>query len=160
MSQLYVRQHFFNLGGRFDVTDFEGKVCYTVTGSLLKVPKTFQIFDPAGHEIAKVVHRPFSFLATFDVEMNGAVVATIKKKLSFLRDQYDIDSGAVDVEGSWTGLHFTVSAQGRPIAKIHEDAFSFGHAYELDIDNEDYEGLIVALVLAIDYARSESGSTS
>lgn len=158
MSQLYVRQHFFSLGGHFDVTDANGNTRYTVVGSFFKFPKEFQLLDLSGNEVAKVIHQPFHFLDTFDVDMKGRTIATIRKKITFLRSQYEIDSGAVDVQGSWWGFNFTVTAQGQEVAQIHEDAFSFGHAYELDISNEDYEGLVIALVLAIDYVKAQDSA--
>ncbi|MCI1892124.1 LURP-one-related/scramblase family protein [Schleiferilactobacillus perolens] len=160
MSQLFVHQHVFSLRGQFDVTDINEKPVYSVTGSFLKVPKYFTIYDHTGREIAKVVHQPFHFFSTFDVEMNGTVVATIRQRFSFFRSRFDIDSGTVTVQGSWTNFQFGVFANGQQVASIHEDVFSFGHAYELDIEDDDYEGLVVALVLAIDYAKSQAASGS
>lgn len=92
--------------------------------------------------------------------MNGTVVATIRQRFSFFRSRFDIDSGTVTVQGSWTNFQFGVFANGQQVASIHEDVFSFGHAYELDIEDDDYEGLVVALVLAIDYAKSQAASGS
>lgn len=53
MSQLFVHQHVFSLRGQFDVTDINEKPVYSVTGSFLKVPKYFTIYDHTGREIAK-----------------------------------------------------------------------------------------------------------
>lgn len=84
MKQLYIKQKVFSLSEKFTVNDEQERDIYYVTGSFMKVPKTFTITDKDGKEVALITKKIFSFLPKFFVEVNGQEVCTIKKELSFL----------------------------------------------------------------------------
>ncbi len=158
MKKLYVTQKVLSLGGHFVVTDEEQTPVYEVKGSLFKLAKSFTIVNQANQEVAKVTRKPFHLYQTYEVEMAGKVVATIRKKLSLFRSKFEIDAGRLEVVGDILNLNFSITKAGKEVASIKESAMSFGHAYQLTIDDDQYTDLTVAILLAIDYVKAQESS--
>ncbi|MCI1923128.1 MAG: LURP-one-related family protein [Lentilactobacillus buchneri] len=155
MTILYVKQKLFSMGGHFTVTDQQQHVVYTVQGSVMQLSKSFTINNCNNQEVAKVIQKLFSFLPTYEVEMNGKLVATIRKKLTLFRAKFEIDAGEIEVDGDMFGLKFSITKDGHEIATIHEAALSLGYYYEIDVKDDQFTHLVVAILLTIDYVKQQ-----
>ena len=155
MQQLYIKQKVFSLGEQFNVTDANGFPRYSVQGSFMRIPKSFQVYDASGNEIAVIVKKVLSWLPHFSVLMGGNEVATIHKELTVFRDRYRIDAQGLSIEGDWWDMNFTVTRDGAEVARIAQRWLAWGDTYEVTVFDTRLEALIVSLVIAIDCVKSE-----
>lgn len=155
MQQLYIKQKVFSLGEQFNVTDANGFPRYSVQGSFMRIPKSFQVYDASGNEIAVIVKKVLSWLPHFSVLMGDNEVATIDKELTFFRDRYRIDAQGLSIEGDWWDMNFTVTRDGAEVARIAQQWLAWGDTYEVTVFDTRLEALIVSLVIAIDCVKAE-----
>ena len=93
-------------------------------------------------------------------------IATITKELSFFKPSYRVDAEGLSIAGDWWNMNFAVTRSGMPVARISQRWLSWADAYEVTIEDDSAELLIVALVVAIDtvkadeQAAKESNSTN
>ncbi len=160
MSELYVKQKFFSLAGKYNVLDKNKQPVYTIKGSFFKIPKSFTILDQFGNQVAKITHQPFHMLQTFTISINNKTVATIKKQLTLFKSKLTVDAGDIQVNGDLLGLNFSLKIDGKIIATIKESALSFAHYYEISVKNDQYEHISLAIMLAIDFAKEQSSAAS
>lgn len=154
MRQLYIKQKVYSLSGKFSVKDAEENEVYFVEGSFMQMPKTFSIMDVARQEVAMITKKTFSFLPTFYVEVHGQETVMIKKEFSFFRARYSIDAAGIEVRGNWWDMDFEVYQNGELIGAVSKKWFTWGDSYHLEILDDEMEPLLVALVVAIDYAKA------
>ena len=155
MQQLYIKQKVFSLGEQFNVTDANGFPRYSVQGSFMRIPKSFQVYDASGNEIAVIVKKVLSWLPHFSVLMGGNEVATIDKELTVFRDRYRIDAQGLSIEGDWWDMNFTVTRDGAEVARIAQRWLAWGDTYEVTVFDTRLEALIASLVIAIDCVKAE-----
>ena len=160
MSTLYVKQKVFSIGEKFTVTDGAGTVRYFVQGSFVRIPKSFSITSPDGTEVARVAHEPFALLPRFTVDVGGTRQMTIRKQWSVFKPRYAIDAPGLQVDGDWWNLNFTVTRQGEQVARIHQELFTWGDTYEIDVNDEALEVLMLALVVAVDRVKAMDNAAS
>jgi len=160
MKKLYIKQKVFSIGEKFTVTDEDQKPRYFVTGSFMKIPKTFRIEDERGHEVSRITKKVISLLPKFFVEINGQEAIEISKQLSFFKAKYSISAEDVTVDGNWWDMDFEVSQKGRKVAEINKRWISWGDTYEITILNEALEELIISLVIAIDCVKQDEADSA
>ncbi|MBO0459382.1 LURP-one-related family protein [Enterococcus hulanensis] len=160
MKKLYIKQKVFSIGEKFTVTDEDQKPRYFVTGSFMKIPKTFRIEDEHDHEVSRITKKVISLLPKFFVEINGQEAIEISKQLSFFKAKYSISAEDVTVDGNWWDMDFEVSQKGRKVAEINKRWISWGDTYEITILNEALEELIISLVIAIDCVKQDEAASA
>lgn len=156
MSTLYIKQKMLSPSGKFTVLDQAQQPRYLVSGSFMKIPKSFTITDTFDRPVAEITKAVFSFQPRFTVEMNGQLVATIRKEFSFFKPRYTIDGAGLDVSGDWWDMNFSVLRGGQPVATIHRKLLSWADTYEVEVLDETLEATIISLVVAIDRVRADN----
>lgn len=160
MKQLYIKQKVFSLGGKFTVKNEQEQDVYYVEGSFMQIPKTFSILNTTRDEIALITKKVFSFLPKFFVEVNGKEVLTIKKEFSFFKARYTIDAAGIEVNGNWWDMDFQVFRRGEVVGRVSKEWFTWGDSYQVQILDEEMEGVIIALVVAIDCVKADQAAAS
>lgn len=157
MKTLYIRQKLISAKGQFTVTDEDDQVKYMINGSLLSIPKRYTITNDEGFEVAEVSKRIFPILPVFDVDFNGKDNIKIKKHFKIGRQKLSIEGAGITVSGDLLDFDFVVLKDGEIIANIQNKILSLADTYELVILEEQYEEVIIALVIAIDRIKDEGG---
>ena len=160
MKSYLVKQKFRLGGERFDIKNDLGMVEYQVEGSFLKIPKTFTIFDVEGQKVSHITKKPFSLLPQFTVELADGSSFFIRKKLTLLRDKYDISNLGLRIEGNIWDLDFKLlDDRDQLVAEISKQVFTMTSTYQVSVYEEEYANLVISLCLAIDYVEMmENGS--
>lgn len=159
MKVLYIKQKLLSLGEKFTVKDENGKDVYFVEGSFLKIPKTFSIKDGSGNEVALISKKVFTFLPKFTVQVYGKDVVMIKKQLSFIKHRYSIEGYGIEIKGDWLDMNFQVFQQGKVVGSVSKKWFSWGDSYKVEIEKEELEELMIAIVVAIDCVKADEKAT-
>ena len=84
----------------------------------------------------------------------------IRKKLTLLRDKYDISNLGLRIEGNIWDLDFKLlDDRDQLVAEISKQVFTLTSTYQVSVYEEEYANLVISLCLAIDYVEMmENGS--
>ena len=153
--KLLIKQRVFAIGEKFDIYDEQGNEKYFVKSELFSFGHKLHVYDKDDREIGVVRQRLFCFLPTFDIEMNGSVVGTIKKQFTLFSQNYDVDFNGWYVEGDFLGWDYDVYAGSSPIVHINKEWLAWGDTYTIDFENPADELMGLMLVIAIDAANCD-----
>ena len=160
MKTYFVKQKFRLGGERFDIKDDQGRVAYQVEGSFFKIPKTFTIFGEDGREISYITKEPISLLPKFTVDLQDGSSFYIRKKLTLLRDKYDVDNLGLRIEGNIWDLDFQLlNSQDQVVARIQKELFHLTSTYTVTVYENTYADLAISLCVAIDYVEMLENSS-
>lgn len=157
--KLYMKQKVFSLRGDFDIYDENQVPVYSVQGKLMSFGRQLRLYDSAtGEELAHIKQQVMTLLPKMHVFYQNERIATISKKLTFFKQQYDIDTLGWSVEGDFFAHDYTVfDAQGRVVADINKKYLSWSDSFEINIVQDEIDpAMVIAIVLAIDCAMDAS----
>lgn len=160
MKTLYVKQKLWSLKEKFTVTNVEQQDLYFVEGSFLKIPKSYTIRTLNGKEIAVITKKIITFLPKFEVDILGQPPVIIQKDFTFFKDKYSILSEGIEVRGDWWDLSFEVYKDHQLIGSVESRLFTWADTYEIQVQNEQFEHLMVALTVAIDCVKNDKSSVT
>ena len=152
--QLHIKQRIFSWTDSYDVYDETGNARYEVKSRFFTLSHRLLVYEKeTGREIGAVSQRLLTLMPTFDIEINGQVVGTIRKRFTLLRQRYDVDFRGWSAEGDFIGWDYNVLQGEREIMSIRKEWLSWSDTYTLTFRNpaDEIPGLL--LVLAIDAAN-------
>ena len=155
--QLHIRQRIFSWTDSYDVYDSTGDAKYEVRAAFFSLGHQIHVYDKAAEEgcdeIGCIRQKLFTLLPTFEIEVNGRVVGTIRKEFTFFKPRYHVDFKGWDVEGDIMGWDYRVIYNVRRILTIPKQLLTWSDTYTLDYANPDDEIPGLLLVIAIDAAN-------
>src|SRR5699024_8648325 len=155
-----MKQKVFSWNEKFTVKNEAEEDVFFVEGSLMKIPKTFSIYNQVNEEVAKVIKKSWSFLPIFYVEVGGEVILTIKKEFTFFKAKYTLDMSGWEMIGDWWDMDFELIRHDQVVGKVRKEWFNWGDTYEIAIMDDEYlEKVMIALVVAIDYVKASQAAT-
>ncbi len=149
--ELRIKQRVFSLTDTYDVYDETGQVRYFVKDEFLSFGHQIHVFDSrTGLEVGAIHQRLLTFLPTFDIEMNGQSVGTIRKEFSLFAPRYQVDFRDWYVEGDFFHWDYSVYQEQREVMRISKELLTWGDTYVLHFldPRDELPGLL--LVIAID----------
>lgn len=151
-----MKQKLFSLKGVFEVTDEYGNSAYSVVGSWLKVPKYFDVFDGHKKGVARLTHKLWTILPQFYLTVDDLPEEiVIKKKLTFFRPKYHIDGLGITVDGNILDMNFAILKDEQVIGRVDQRWLKMTSTYDITVIEESMTTTVVALVIAIDYIKSQ-----
>ncbi|MGT2847024.1 LURP-one-related/scramblase family protein [Streptococcus massiliensis] len=161
MKTYHVKQKLRFGGERFEIYDAADQLAYQAAGSFMQIPKAFTVSRADGQQIASIQKEVLTFLPRFEVTLVNGSSFWIKKKLTFLRDRYELTNFDLTVEGNFWDLDFRLlDNRGNLVAEISKELFHLSSHYNISILDENYEDLVISLVIAIDYVEAMEASNS
>ncbi|URZ87993.1 LURP-one-related/scramblase family protein [Floricoccus penangensis] len=159
MKEYRIKQRFWSIGGKFEITDQYGAVNYYVTGSFMKIPKQFIITDSFGNRVSTITKVIFQFLPKFDVSLANGQNFRIKKDFTFFKSSYQIDGLGLSVKGDWWNMNFSLLEGNKKVASISQKWFKLTSTYDIQVYDEKYSDVVISLVIAIDYVKEQEASS-
>lgn len=152
--ELLIKQRVFSWTDTYDVYDSEMNAKYFVRGDFFSLGHRIRIYDKfTGEELGCVQQRLLTLMPTFDIEIDGQTVGTIRKKFTFFTQDYQVDYRGWDVEGDFLGWDYRVTEGNREVMAISKEWLTWGDTYTLRCDNSANELPGLLLVIAIDAAN-------
>ena len=155
--QLYIKQRIFSWTDSYDIYDSTGEARYEVRAAFFALGHQIHIYDKRAEEgsdeIGCIRQKLFTLLPTFEIEVNGRVVGTIKKEFTLFKPRYHVDYRGWDVEGDFMGWDYRVMHRGRTVLSISKQLFNWSDTYTLDYSDPEDEIPGLLLVIAIDAAN-------
>ena len=148
--KLYIKQKVFSFGDKFNVYDENGNERYYVEGEVFTFGKKLHLYSFNGEELAYIEQQLFTFLPKYNVYINGAEIAEVVKEFAFFHNSYSVNGLGWSVDGDFLDHDYTIESEGRIVASVAKEWFTWGDAYSINID--DGVDLIhaLAVVLVID----------
>ena len=156
--RLCINQKIFSWADKFSVKDTYGEEKYFVQGELFSLGRKLHVYDTAGREVAFISQKLMTFLPKYEVYVNERMLCRITKEFSFFKPHYTIDGLDWTVDGDFWDHDYTITEQGRQIATIQKEWFTWGDCYVADIDNSINEIMALAVVLTIDCVLASQNS--
>lgn len=149
--RLYMKQKVFTWGDRFSIYNENGDVIYTVEGEVLTFGKKLHLFDLKENELAYIEQKVFTFLPTYTIYRDGETLAEVVKEFSFFSQKYNVSDLGWTVQGDFFDHDYEVLDRSEcVVASVSKEWFTFGDAYEIDIDDGADVISALAVVLVID----------
>lgn len=158
MKSYYLKQKVLSMRGRFNVFDQSEQEVYSIEGSFMQIPKTYTIRDIERNERALITKKVLSWLPTFYVEVEGRNIFTIKKKFTFLKAKYSVVGEGIEVSGNVWDMEFDVVKDGQTIGRVNKEWLTWGDTYHIQVFDEQWEMIIIALVVAIDCVKADQAA--
>jgi uncharacterized protein YxjI len=143
----------FSIGDDFWIENEGGDRAFKVNGKALRARETLVIEDPSGNELYTIQEKKLSIRDKMDVERNGQTVATVKKAVVGIRDRYSINlaaGGEMSAKGNITDHEFEIEKDGNKVAEASKKWFRVRDSYGVEIEPNQDDALILALVVCID----------
>lgn len=151
--KLMFRQRLFSWLDSYDIYDENGNTVYTVRGKLAWGHK-LEVYDRYDNYRATLNERIITFLPSFDIQMNGETMGTIRKEFTFFKPSFSVDCNGWRVEGSFLEWDYSIlSSTGKTIAIIEKQLLRLTDTYIIDVMEEQDSLLALMVVLAIDAAK-------
>ena len=155
--ELHIRQRIFSWGDSYDVFDDSGEARYEVRSAFFSLGHQIHVYDKqvdeGRDEVGSIRQKLFTLMPTFEIEIGGRVIGTVRKKFTLLRQNYEVDYRGWDVEGDFMGWDYRVLQGERQVLSITKELFNWSDTYVLNFTNpaDEIPGLL--LVIAIDAAN-------
>ena len=155
--ELHIRQRIFSWGDSYDVFDDSGEARYEVRSAFFSLGHQIHVYDKQADEgrdeVGSIRQKLFTLMPTFEIEIGGRVIGTVRKKFTLLRQNYEVDYRGWDVEGDFLGWDYRVVQADREVLSITKEIWNWSDTYTLRFRDpaDEIPGLL--LVLAIDAAN-------
>lgn len=157
-----IRQKVFSFGDKFTIKDEFSEDCYQVVGKVFSLGNKLSLYDMQGRELYFIQQKLMKLMPEYHLLKGEDVVAVVKKKLTFLKARFEIESslGHYTIQGSPFGYNFQILKDNQVVATISKQFFSMTDAYGIDISNNEDQAMMIALVIVIDQVVHENNSGS
>jgi len=147
-----IRQKIFSLGDKFAIKDENEQDVLIVKDQLLSFGKKLRIYDLYENEKCYIEQLLFNFMPQYNIYINGELIANIKKKFAFFKNDFDIlsDKGNYYVEGEFLAHEFRIFNDRKLIGEVSKKYFSFSDTYGVEVDDGEDQILVLAIAIVID----------
>lgn len=153
--KLYIKQKVFAFNEQFTVKDGKGNDVYTISGSLLRIPKKFTVTDLSGNEVATIERKLFKLFGQYDISTpNESVV--VRRRFGIFRQNFDIEGIDWALSGDFFDHNYRITRGKRIIMSLAKKWISWGDTYELDILDEHDHLMALCIAICVDYEIEKS----
>lgn len=154
--QYQMRQKLFAWGDDFTIKRGDGTDAFQVDGKVFTLGNQLSFKDMAGNEVAFIKQKLLAWGPTYELHHGGQLMAVVKKQLfTLFHCTFTVDVPGPDdlvAEGSFTDHEYTFTRQGRQVATVSKQWFSWTDSYGVDIRDDEDPVLILASTVVIDMA--------
>ncbi|MBQ8498109.1 MAG: LURP-one-related family protein [Clostridia bacterium] len=147
--KLYIKQKVFSLNDKFTVKDEVENDLYFVESEFFTFGKKLHITNAHGDDLLSIEQKLFTFAPQYNIVKRGEIMATVVKRFSLFYPSYEIDGMPITVEGDFFDHTYDIFRDGRPIASIYKEWFTWGDSYVVDISNATDTDPLIILAIAI-----------
>ncbi|NLD49617.1 MAG: hypothetical protein GX660_20920 [Clostridiaceae bacterium] len=147
-----IRQKIFSIRDRFFINDEMENDLYIVNSQLSSFGKKLRIFDLQDNELCRIEQQLLRIMPEYCINISGGLVAKVKKKFSFLRNDFNIisNNGEYSVSGDFLSYEFDIRKNNYMIGHVSKKFFSIADTYGVEIDEKEDQLFVIALAIVID----------
>lgn len=150
--KLYIKQKVFKITDHYPVLDENQNVVYQVDQDFKIIGNRVRVSDANGRELFIVEKEILTFFPKYTVNFPDGREIHIKSRMEFFKKKIDIEQDGQELylEGDWFDFEFTIYRNSEAIGRISREIFTWGDTYQLDVFDQRYQELVVALTIAVD----------
>jgi uncharacterized protein YxjI len=160
MNHYYLKQRIFSIVDNYTIFDGFQNPLYHIQGMFLSLPKRHEITDAKTGQLLYTLKRPIlSLLPRFElIDATDNTVAVVQKMFTFFVSRIEISSdyGEYSVYGDILAHDFRIEKDGHVVVEVHKKWLSWGDVYEIDVDDNQNQEFLLAMIVAIDQAMHEN----
>lgn len=145
----YVEQKVFSWNDNFSVYDVAGNEIFLVKGEFFSFGKNLTIMDTRGNELYRIEQELFRFRPRYHIVKNGEIQATVVKEFSMFTPYYTVEGPGWEIEGDFFDHDYDVTDNGRHVASVQKQWFTWGDTYEIVVNDGEYDPVAVLAVCII-----------
>ncbi|CAF0980087.1 unnamed protein product [Didymodactylos carnosus] len=151
-----IREKIFSFGDNFKIKDEYGNDQFIVRSKLFSMGDKLMLEDTNGIPLIKIRQELLHLHPTFNIlaASNDGLLAVVKKKFSFLRPKFEIESslfGSYALQGVDIFAHeFQLVKNGQVVAMVNKKIFSLSDTYGVEVAANEDQPFILSLVIVID----------
>ena len=157
-----MKQKLWAWGDDFTIKDESGADRFFVDGKALSFGDKLSLQDMGHNELAYIQQKVFSWGPTYEIYRSGQLYATVKEKLwTFMKYRFVVDQenipGPVDleIEGDFWAHEYGFFRQGRQVAAVSMQWFSWADTYGVDVSAGEDDVLILACTVVVDMVTQQ-----
>lgn len=158
MMELYLKQKVFSIKGKYDVYDADENARYTVEGKVVSFHHTHYIYDNTGKQMAHIYQKVVSLGPRFCIELSYGKTYEMKAKLAFAHEVSEIKELGWEISGKFLEHDYAITKDEEVLATVHEKWVSWGDTYEIVIEDNVDEVLVLAVMLCFDVMHEEQAA--
>lgn len=157
-----VKQRLFTFRDSFCIKSEFGQDIFQVKSQMFSIGNKLYLCDMYGDELIYIEQKLFKFLPAYELYRGEALAAKVQKEFSFFKPKFNIDSvmGNFTLEGDWFDYNFSIKKNGYTVATISKQMFSFSDTYMVEVDDNEDQPFIMALVIVIDQVLHDNSGNS
>ena len=149
-----MKQKLFSFGSRFAIRDENGQDAFFVQGEIFTLGHKLSFQDTGGRELLYIQQKLLSLEKTYELYRGDEHAGTIRKDLfTIFRCTFEIHidgHGDLEATGNLTDHEYEIARNGRPVAQISKQWFTWADTYGVDIAEGEDPVLILASTVVID----------
>ena len=144
----YLKENFHLLVADGQLLNELGEAVYTYENEFSLLPKVHLYRD--GEEIGRVEKAWTFFMMKYDLYLRGEFVDSLTQKMKMFGSRFEFPQLGWHVEGDFAGLNYRIyDEHGNLAAEADQEILTMTQRFFIDIRQEEYEDLIILLVIAI-----------
>ena len=154
-----LQQKLFSWGDSFSVKDESGEDVLLVKGKVFSLGKNLALQDKAGNDLGFIKQKLLSWRPTYEIYRQGRQYATMRKSFAWFRTRFTVavpGQPGIEVQGNFWGHEYNFSRDGRSVASVSKQWFSWRDTYGVEIEDQEDDLLILACVVVIDLVCHEN----
>jgi len=157
LKTYYMNQKMWTIGDRFIIRNESGDPQFYIKEKLFSIGDKLKIYAMDGEELAYIKQKLFSFRKQYRIYHDQQLLARIIKKITLFKDKFIVDvPGPNDytVKGNFTDHNYTFKRNGKIVAFISKQWFTWSDNYKIEIVPGEYDVLILATAVVIDMIKA------
>ena len=159
--QLVLKEKVFSIKDRFEVTDDQQNVLYTVEGKLLSWGHQLDITDAGGAHAAHIQQKVLALLPRYFITCDGMEEMELKGHFSPLHPHYTLETpeGDWEVRGDFLQHEYAITCGEKAVAGVTHKWFTWGDTYLLDVAEDKDVVPALCVMIALDCIGEDSART-
>ncbi|MBO4563294.1 MAG: LURP-one-related family protein [Clostridia bacterium] len=168
VNSLFTSTKLFTLHHHIDIVDEAEQIVYQARSKMISLHDKTDVFDAAGVQVAHIERKLISLHERHYITMADGTSFELSNELfHIIKDITNIEGLGWQLRGNIMGLNFELyDSDGSIIAVIGQKLISIHDKYCIDIYRPEYEGYVVAILVALQHMirdrenRSSSSGSS
>ncbi len=150
MKNLYIREKAFSMGPKFFVYDENEQQLYDCEGEIFTLGKRLTMYTMDGQEAAYIEQELWHMMSRYNIFIDGMCIASLHQKFRWFETECEIEGPDWTLSGDFMHHDYAIYEDGREVASVRRRWVSWADTYEIRMDDDADEVLVIAIMIIID----------